>query len=105
MLLLTVFLYNNLVEIRDFFEPGGSERLNNVLKRYSVEQPGNGRFQTAEEKSRASGPNHTIVQSALVLARAVSKSEQNKSKFQGFILFRFRFYFTILPLTGIIQTC
>jgi len=72
--------FTSSVEIRDFFEPGGSERLNNVLKRFSVEPAGNGRFQTAEEKSRVSGPNHTIMQSALVLARAVSKSEQNKSK-------------------------
>ena len=57
------------VEIRDFFEPGGSERLNNVLKKFMVEP----------------NVNHAILQSALTLARTVAKSEQNKSKYLLFL--------------------
>ena len=58
------------MEIRDFFEPGGSERLNNVLKKFMVEP----------------NVNHAILQSALTLARTVAKSEQNKSKYLPFYL-------------------
>lgn len=51
------------VDIRDFFEPGGSERVLNLLKKYST------------------GPNvnHDLLISLLSLARAVAKTESNKS--------------------------
>lgn len=53
-----------LVDIRDFFEPGGSDRVLNLLRKFSEET-------TA---------NHDMLITTLTLARTVVKTENNKCK-------------------------
>ena len=50
------------MDIRDFFEPGGSDRVLNLLKKYSTEP----------------NVNHDMLIVILSLARTVAKSETNK---------------------------